>query len=156
MYFSDATLAAPGCYTDHRSSLRYVCTPNTPISHIPPSCMRLQVGSLVSADCVFQLTPVALSLQCASASRWASHDVITAPDGTRRDPFAEYHATKTRQYIDRTMATGADIFPVLQACILLSWYLYSDGRWVEVSFKPGLVKIIATIYKPDIVCVSHN
>jgi hypothetical protein len=32
------------------------------------------------------------------------------------------------------MATGVDIFPVLQACILLSWYFYADGRWVEVSF----------------------
>lgn len=62
------------------------------------------------------------------------HDLVTSPEGLRRDPFAEYHASKTRQYIDRTMATGVDIFPVLQACILLSWYFYADGRWVEVGF----------------------
>lgn len=74
---------------------------------------------------------------CACASRWASRDIVTAPDGTRRDPFAEYHVGKTRQYIDRTMATGADIFSVLQACILLSWYLYADGRWVEVWIFAG-------------------
>jgi hypothetical protein len=53
-------------------------------------------------------------------------------DGIRRDRFADYHAGKTRQYIDRTMASGADIFHVLQACTILSWYFYSEGRWVEV------------------------
>jgi hypothetical protein len=72
------------------------------------------------------------SVQCAAASRWVSQDVATSPNGTRRDPFAEYHASKTRGYIDRTMATGMDIFSVLQACILLSWYFYAEGRWVEV------------------------
>lgn len=54
------------------------------------------------------------------------------PDGTRRDQFAEFHASKTRQYIDKTMASGEDIFSVMQACILLSWYFYQEGRWVEV------------------------
>lgn len=39
---------------------------------------------------------------------------------------------KTRQYIDRTMASGAAIFNVLQACVILTWFLYSEGRWVEV------------------------
>jgi hypothetical protein len=70
--------------------------------------------------------------QCATASRWASPDAVAAADGTRRDAFAEYHASKTRQYIDKTVATGIDILPTIQACILLSWYFYSDGRWVEV------------------------
>jgi hypothetical protein len=37
------------------------------------------------------------------------------------------------------MATGIDIFPVLQACILLSWYFYMDGRWVEVM-RVDLIK----------------
>jgi len=30
------------------------------------------------------------------------------------------------------MASGEDIFSVMQACILLSWYFYQEGRWVEV------------------------
>jgi len=54
------------------------------------------------------------------------------PDGTRRDQFAEFHSSKTRQYIDKTMTSGEDIFSVMQACILLSWYFYQEGRWVEV------------------------
>ncbi|ESK89307.1 hypothetical protein Moror_1245 [Moniliophthora roreri MCA 2997] len=69
---------------------------------------------------------------CASASRWSPQNVITLPDGTRRDTFAEFHANKTRHYIDKTMASGEDIFSVMQACILLSWYFYQEGRWVEV------------------------
>jgi hypothetical protein len=84
-----------------------------------------------------------LSAQCASASRWASHDIITLPDGTRRDPFAEYHASKTRQYIDRTMASGQDIFDVMQACIILSWYFYQEGRWVEVWIFAGFQTRVA-------------
>ncbi|EMD42229.1 hypothetical protein CERSUDRAFT_110761 [Gelatoporia subvermispora B] len=80
---------------------------------------------------------------CASASRWASHDLITSPDGTRRDRFAELHVSKTRTYIDRTMATGVDIFPVMQACILLSWYFYQEGRWVEVWIFAGFQTRVA-------------
>ena len=75
--------------------------------------------------------------QCASASRWTSQDIITLPDGTRRDKFADLHVSKTRAYIDRTMATGQDIFPVMQACIILSWYFYQEGRWVEVWIFAG-------------------
>ncbi|KAF5390195.1 hypothetical protein D9757_002842 [Collybiopsis confluens] len=70
---------------------------------------------------------------CASASRWSPQEhVVVLPDGTRRDSFAEMHASKTRQYIDKCMSTGEDIFQVMQACILLSWYFYQEGRWVEV------------------------
>lgn len=69
---------------------------------------------------------------CASASRWSPQNVINLPDGTRRDTFAEFHANKTRHYIDKTMASGEEIFCVMQACILLSWYFYQEGRWVEV------------------------
>lgn len=76
-------------------------------------------------------------LQCASASRWTSQDIAVLPDGTRRDKFAELHVSKTRAYIDRTMATGADIFAVMQACIILSWYFYQEGRWVEVWIFAG-------------------
>ncbi|KAK7694814.1 hypothetical protein QCA50_002002 [Cerrena zonata] len=67
---------------------------------------------------------------CASASRWSSHDIVTSPDGSRRDRFAEFHVSKTRTYIDRTMATGQDIFPVMQACILLSWGPNSPGAYL--------------------------
>ncbi|TRM66190.1 hypothetical protein BD626DRAFT_486984 [Schizophyllum amplum] len=69
---------------------------------------------------------------CASASRWTPQGLTTLSDGSRRDSFAEYHASKTRQYIDKTMASGEDIFAVMQACIILSWYFYQEGRWVEV------------------------
>ncbi|CAL1695491.1 unnamed protein product [Somion occarium] len=80
---------------------------------------------------------------CASASRWSSHDIVTSPDGTRRDRFAEFHVSKTRSYIDKTMATGQDIFPVMQACILLSWYFYQEGRWVEVWIFAGFQTRVA-------------
>lgn len=69
--------------------------------------------------------------------------MVTLPDGTRRDQFAEYHAGKTRQYIDKTMATGEEIFSVMQACIILSWYFYQEGRWVEVWIFAGFQTRVA-------------
>ncbi|TDL28495.1 hypothetical protein BD410DRAFT_226567 [Rickenella mellea] len=75
--------------------------------------------------------PAVLHAICAAASRWTSPGEFT-PDQIRRDKFSDYHAAKTRQYIDRTMASGKDIFYVLQACVILTWYLYAEGRWVEV------------------------
>ncbi|THH11119.1 hypothetical protein EW145_g858 [Phellinidium pouzarii] len=80
---------------------------------------------------------------CASASRWTSTDYFVSPDGIRRDTFADYHAGKTRQYIDRTMASGSDIFFVLQACVILSWYFYAEGRWVEVWIFSGFQTRVA-------------
>ncbi|KAF8641137.1 hypothetical protein AX17_000779 [Amanita inopinata Kibby_2008] len=80
---------------------------------------------------------------CASASRWSPQRVIAMPDGSRRDQFAEYHAGKTRQYIDKTMASGEDIFSVLQACVILSWYFYQEGRWVEVWIFAGFQTRVA-------------
>ncbi|KAJ7597133.1 hypothetical protein C8J56DRAFT_1159103 [Mycena floridula] len=80
---------------------------------------------------------------CAVASRWSPSNVVTLPDGTRRDQFAEFHAGKTRQYIDKTMASGEDIFSVMQACILLSWYFYQEGRWVEVWIFAGFQTRVA-------------
>lgn len=68
---------------------------------------------------------------------------MTLPDGTRRDRFAELHLAKAREYVDRTMATGEDIFPVMQACILLSWYFYQEGRWVEVWIFAGFQTRVA-------------
>ncbi|GBE78229.1 hypothetical protein BKA93DRAFT_784774 [Sparassis latifolia] len=87
--------------------------------------------------------PAVLHAICASASRWTSYDINPMPDGTRRDTFAEHHVSKTRAYIDRTMATGRDIFPVVQACILLSWYFYQEGRWVEVWIFAGFQARVA-------------
>lgn len=65
------------------------------------------------------------------------------PDGTRRDRFAEFHVSKARAYIDKTMASGQDIFPVMQACIILSWYFYQEGRWVEVWIFAGFQTRVA-------------
>ncbi|KAJ7786406.1 hypothetical protein B0H16DRAFT_1490342 [Mycena metata] len=80
---------------------------------------------------------------CTAASRWSPHNIVTLPDGTRRDQFAEFHASKTRHYMDKTMASGEDIFPVLQACILLCWYFYQEGRWVEVWIFAGFLTRVA-------------
>ncbi|KAJ7631002.1 hypothetical protein FB45DRAFT_793800 [Roridomyces roridus] len=80
---------------------------------------------------------------CTAASRWSPQNVVTLPDGTRRDQFAEFHASKTRHYMDKTMASGEDIFPVMQACILLSWYFYQEGRWVEVWIFAGFLTRVA-------------
>ncbi|KAI0348501.1 hypothetical protein BDW22DRAFT_1320720 [Trametopsis cervina] len=87
--------------------------------------------------------PALLHAICASASRWASHDIVTSPDGTRQDRFAEFHISKTRSYVDRTMASGQDIFPVMQACIIMSWFFYQEGRWVEVWIFAGFQTRVA-------------
>jgi len=63
--------------------------------------------------------------------------------GIRRDQFAEFHSRKTRQYIDKTMTSGEDIFSVMQACILLSWYFYQEGRWIEVWIFAGFQTRVA-------------
>lgn len=80
---------------------------------------------------------------CASASRWSSNSLAILPNGKRCDRFAEFHANKTRQYIDRTIASGENIFSVMQACILLSWYFYQEGRWVEVWIFAGFQTRVA-------------
>lgn len=41
------------------------------------------------------------------------------------------------------MASGAHIFDVFQACIILSWYFYSEGRWVEVWIFSGFMSRVA-------------
>ncbi|KAF8584497.1 hypothetical protein K439DRAFT_1346065 [Ramaria rubella] len=87
--------------------------------------------------------PALLHAICATASRWTSRDVSVGSDGARRDRFADFHASKTRSYIDQTMASGAQIFAVLQACIILSWYLYAEGRWVEVWIFAGFQTRVA-------------
>ena len=41
------------------------------------------------------------------------------------------------------MASGEDIFFVMQACVLLSWYFYQEGRWVEVWIFAGFQTRVA-------------
>ncbi len=41
------------------------------------------------------------------------------------------------------MASGQDIFPVMQACIILSWFFYQEGRWVEVWIFAGFLTRVA-------------
>ncbi|KZW00677.1 hypothetical protein EXIGLDRAFT_133844 [Exidia glandulosa HHB12029] len=74
---------------------------------------------------------------CASASRWTSLELNVQSQPRRRDRFAEFHAGKARSYIDQTMVSGAQIFATLQACIILSWWFYAEGRWVEVWLFAG-------------------
>ncbi|KAG8898925.1 hypothetical protein FRB99_007038 [Tulasnella sp. 403] len=84
--------------------------------------------------------PALLHAICASASRWTS--ITQSTRDTKkggRDRFAEFHAAKTRSYIDQTIATGQNIFSVLLAGIVLSWWFYSEGRWVEVWSHAGFL-----------------
>lgn len=123
-FFMSRTSEQISCY--HRTTLA---------SRMQQSYTPLYAKSISPASQSTNLGDV----KCASASRWASETALETQGG-RRDPWAEFHAGKTRQYIDRTMATGQDIFHVLQACILLSWYFYTEGRWVEVGTSPYLIR----------------
>lgn len=125
---------------DHYIEIFFRCDPCGPrILHRPSflAAMRLH-----PRDPSFPHSAI-LHAICACASRWSSRNVALQPDGTRKDGFADHHVGKTRQYIDRTMATGQDIFQVVQACIILSWYFYQEGRWVEVWVFAGFQTRIA-------------
>ncbi|KIJ68347.1 hypothetical protein HYDPIDRAFT_173098 [Hydnomerulius pinastri MD-312] len=125
---------------EHYIDVFFKCDPCGPrILHRPSflAAMRLH-----PRDPAFPHSAI-LHAICASASRWSSRNVAILPDGSRRDEFAEFHASKTRQYIDKTMATGEDIFQVVQACILLSWYFYQEGRWVEIWIFAGFQTRVA-------------
>ena len=41
--------------------------------------------------------------------------------------------------MDQTIATGQNIFSVLLAGIVLSWWFYAEGRWVEVWSHAGFL-----------------
>lgn len=41
------------------------------------------------------------------------------------------------------MASGQDIFPVMQACVIMSWFFYQEGRWVEVWIFAGFQTRVA-------------
>jgi hypothetical protein len=90
--------------------------------------------------------PALLHAICATASRWTSRgradigNIFGTQSPTNRpirDKFAEFHANKTRQYVNQTMSHGENIFQVWQACIILSWWFYCEGRWVEVWIQAG-------------------
>ncbi|KIO25598.1 hypothetical protein M407DRAFT_25078 [Tulasnella calospora MUT 4182] len=76
--------------------------------------------------------PALLHAICASASRRT-----TATKSTRLTAKGE--RDRTRTYIDQTIATGQNIFSVLLASIVLSWWFYSEGRWVEVWSHAGFL-----------------
>jgi hypothetical protein len=90
--------------------------------------------------------PALLHAICATASRFTLHgrldpmvsSMALPPNGPPvRDKFAEFHANKTRGYVNQTMSNGQNIFDVWQACVILSWWFYSEGRWVEVWVQAG-------------------
>ena len=117
--------------------------------HLPPRDPKFPHSAILHAIVSnifffpFLACAIQVGIQCAAASRWSPRNVVTLPDGTQRDHFAEFHASKTRQYIDKTMNSGEDIFSVMQACILLSWYFYQEGRWVEVWIFAGFLTRVA-------------
>lgn len=119
---------------DHYIETFFRCDPCGPrILHRPSFLAAIR---LHPRDPAFPHSAI-LHAICACASRWSSRSVAMQPDGSGKDEFAEFHASKTRKYIDRTMATGEDIFQVVQACIILSWYFYQEGRWVEAWVFAG-------------------
>ncbi|CCA70160.1 hypothetical protein PIIN_04099 [Serendipita indica DSM 11827] len=90
--------------------------------------------------------PALLHAICATASRYTFRgrldSALNAADAQQstvpqRDRFAEFHANKTRAYVNATMSNGQNIFDVFQACVILSWWFYSEGRWVEVWIQAG-------------------
>lgn len=92
--------------------------------------------------------PALLHAICATASRFTlrgkldnsmlSQNMSPPNSGPpMRDKFAEFHAGKTRAYVNQTMSNGQNIFDVFQACVILSWWFYAEGRWVEVWVQAG-------------------
>ncbi|KAL4266915.1 Transcription factor domain-containing protein [Pleurotus pulmonarius] len=51
---------------------------------------------------------------------------------SRPDSFAEEHAKIAKELADRQESLGEDLFRVLQARIVLTWFYWSHSRWVEV------------------------
>ncbi|KAF9056264.1 hypothetical protein BJ165DRAFT_1432192 [Panaeolus papilionaceus] len=50
----------------------------------------------------------------------------------RADSFAETHAKLARGHCERLIVLGEDLFGVLQANIILAWFYWSHGRWVDI------------------------
>ncbi|KAF5313234.1 hypothetical protein D9619_003267 [Psilocybe cf. subviscida] len=50
----------------------------------------------------------------------------------RPDSFAEQHAKLARETAERHNSLGENLFQVLQANIILTWFYWSHGRWVDI------------------------
>ncbi|KAF8168005.1 hypothetical protein B0H34DRAFT_683893 [Crassisporium funariophilum] len=50
----------------------------------------------------------------------------------RPDSFAEQQAKLARESAERLNTLGEDLFQVLQANIILTWFYWSHGRWVDI------------------------
>ncbi|KAF9473114.1 hypothetical protein BDN70DRAFT_886156 [Pholiota conissans] len=50
----------------------------------------------------------------------------------RPDSFAEQHAKLAKETAERLNTLGEDLFQVLQANIILTWFYWSHGRWVDI------------------------
>ncbi|KAF8912757.1 hypothetical protein CPB84DRAFT_1670239 [Gymnopilus junonius] len=50
----------------------------------------------------------------------------------RPDSFAEQQAKLAKETAERLNALGEDLFQVLQANIILTWFYWSHGRWVDI------------------------
>lgn len=42
-------------------------------------------------------------------------------------------------YIDQTIATGQNIFSVLLGGVVIGWWFYHEGRWVDVWRYAGFL-----------------
>jgi hypothetical protein len=50
----------------------------------------------------------------------------------RPDSFAEQHAKLAQETAERHNSLGENLFQVLQANIILTWFYWSHGRWVDI------------------------
>ncbi|PPQ85887.1 hypothetical protein CVT25_015829 [Psilocybe cyanescens] len=55
----------------------------------------------------------------------------------RPDSFAEKHARLAKESAERLNTLGQDLFQVLQANIILTWFYWSHGRWVDIFVASG-------------------
>ncbi|KAJ3570257.1 hypothetical protein NP233_g4533 [Leucocoprinus birnbaumii] len=55
----------------------------------------------------------------------------------RPDSFAEQQAKLAREMVDRLNVLGQELFEVFQANIILTWFYWSHGRWVDVFLNSG-------------------
>ncbi|KXN89934.1 hypothetical protein AN958_04938 [Leucoagaricus sp. SymC.cos] len=55
----------------------------------------------------------------------------------RPDSFAEQQAKLARTTVDRLNVLGEELFQVFQASIILTWFYWSHGRWVDVFLNSG-------------------
>lgn len=55
----------------------------------------------------------------------------------RPDSFAEEQAKYAKEEADKLEVLGEDLFQMLQARVILNWFYWSHGRWVEVVMGAG-------------------